>query len=145
MTDPAGWPMTAHEKSILRDSFAALDEYSDSVLQLFYGRLFEIDPATRSMFKISIPEQSRKLLEMLNLLIESLDRPELLRPKLLDLGRKHVSYGVKKEHYQILQQALLWAFGRALEGSFDRETKHCWSKLISAVAHIMIEGAESSG
>src|ERR1700720_3828371 len=66
--------LTPRQKRLVRESFESLREYSDSVVLLFYGRLFELAPQTRGMFKIGIPEQARKLMNTLTSLIEALDR-----------------------------------------------------------------------
>jgi len=130
--------LTPRQKGLVRESFATVGEYSDSVVQLFYGRLFELEPAARGMFHIGIKEQSGKLLDMLSTIVGALDNFEDLRPKLGELGRRHVTYGVTPEHYQTLKVALLWALGRALDAEFDRETRAAWSELLDAVAGAML-------
>jgi hemoglobin-like flavoprotein len=130
--------LTPLQQRLVRESFASAGEYSDAVVQLFYGRLFELDPAVRGMFKIDIKEQSRKLLDMLSTIVGALDNFEELRPKLGELGRRHVTYGVKPEHYETLKRALLWALGRALDSEFDAETRAAWAQLLDAVAAAML-------
>ena len=130
--------LTPQQKRLLRESLESLEEYSYSVTKLFYGRLFEVAPATRPLFKHSIEEQSRKLFDMLTTVVASLDRFEELRPTLAELGRRHVTYGVKTEHYDVMRTALLWAFAQALEQEFDKETKTAWDHMLRAVAAAMI-------
>jgi hemoglobin-like flavoprotein len=136
-----GLNLTPRQKRLVRESFESLREYSDSVVLLFYGRLFELAPQTRGMFKIGIPEQARKLMNTLTSLVEALDRFEELRPALADLGRRHADYNVEPAHYQLLVTALMWAFGQALDIEFDRETRAAWELLLGAVSTVMIEGA----
>jgi hemoglobin-like flavoprotein len=133
--------LTPRQKRLVRESFESLREYSDSVVLLFYGRLFELAPHTREMFKIGMPEQARKLMNTLTSLIDSLDRFEELRQNLAELGRRHVGYNVEPAHYQLLVTALMWAFGQALDLEFDRETRTAWEQLLGAVSAVMIEGA----
>jgi nitric oxide dioxygenase len=71
---------------LVRDSYESLAEYQDSVVVLFYGRLFEIAPETRQLFKIDIREQAHKLMEMLRIVVDALDRFEDLRPHVAELG-----------------------------------------------------------
>ena len=87
-------PLTLKHKRLVRDSLESIREYETSVVVLFYGRLFEIAPETRALFKIDIRKQSKKLLDTLTTAVESLDRFEELLPFLAELGRKHVTYGV---------------------------------------------------
>ena len=130
--------LTPQQQRLVRESFASAGEYSDAVVQLFYGRLFELEPAARGMFKIDIKEQSKKLMDMLSTIVGALDNFDELRPKLWELGRRHVTYGVKPEHYETLKRALLWALGRALDSEFDAETRAAWAQVLDAVAAAML-------
>jgi hemoglobin-like flavoprotein len=132
--------LTSQQTRLVRQSFESIEEYSNSVVKLFYGRLFELEPAARALFKGSIEDQSRKLLDMLRNIVAALDDFEHLRPTLAELGRKHVTYNVKPEHYEVLRLALLWAFARALDVEFDPETKAAWDRMLRAVSAAMLEG-----
>jgi|HubBroStandDraft_1064217.scaffolds.fasta_scaffold02159_2 hemoglobin-like flavoprotein len=129
---------------LLRESFESLKEYETSVVLLFYGRLFEIAPETRALFKIDIHEQATKLMETLRVTVEALDRFEELVPVLADLGRKHGTYGVEAYQYERLRSALLWAMGQALGLEFDRETRAAWDQLIATISGVMLEAASRS-
>jgi len=133
--------MTAREKALVRGTLEAISEYSGAVVRLFYGRLFEIAPQVRPLFKTEIGEQSRRLAEMLGAITASLDHFEEFRPILAELGRRHVEYSVRPEHYELLRTALMWAFGNALGVQFDRETRCAWETLIGIVSAEMLAGA----
>jgi nitric oxide dioxygenase len=125
----------------VRDSFESVREYEVSVVMLFYGRLFEMAPEVRSLFKINIRDQARKLMDTLSMVVDAVDRFEVLRPRLEELGRRHVGYGAQPEHYKVLCSALVWAMGQALSVEFDRETKAAWAELLDAVSTVMLDGA----
>ena len=57
--------LSPRQKWLVRESFESVLEYSDSVVVLFYGRLFELAPQTRGLFTIEIRQQARKLTDML--------------------------------------------------------------------------------
>src|ERR1700723_3201328 len=126
--------LSVKQMRLVRESFESLGEYENSVVLLFYGRLFEIAPETRALFKIDIPEQAKKLMEMLRWTVEALDHFEELLPALGDLGRKHVIHGVQAYQYDKLRSALLWAMGQALGLEFDRETRGAWDQLITTIS-----------
>ena len=144
MNPTPGSPLTEAQKRLVRESFESMQEYETSVVVLFYGRLFEIAPETRTLFKIDIWEQSRKLMDTLRATVDSLDNFMELSPALAELGRKHVTYGVQPYHYGKLRSALLWAMGQALGLEFDRETRAAWDQLLSAISSIMLEAAVQS-
>jgi nitric oxide dioxygenase len=131
--------LNAQQKRLVRQSFESLEEYSDTVVRLFYGRLFEIAPQVRGLFHIDLREQSRKLQDMLATIVNALDRFDELQPVLVELGRRHVGYGVLPEHYNALRLALLWALGHALNSEFDSETKAAWDQLLRSVASTMLQ------
>ena len=133
--------LSTRQKQLIRESFATVSEYADSVVLLFYGRLFETAPEARRLFQVEIREQARKLNATLSFFVDSLDRFEQIRPQLTELGRRHAGYEVKPEHYDGLLSALMWAFGQALGGEFSRETRAAWTTLLKAVSAVMLEGA----
>jgi nitric oxide dioxygenase len=134
-------PLSSKQKLLVRESFQSLKEYETSIIVLFYGRLFEIAPETRALFKIDIREQAKKLMDTLQTTVDALDRFEELLPVLADLGRRHVVYGVQPYQYERLRSALTWAMGQALGLEYDRETRAAWDQLLSTVAAVMLEAA----
>jgi hemoglobin-like flavoprotein len=64
-----------------------------------------------------------------------------LLPGLAELGRRHLSYGVKPYHYEKLRSALLWALGQALGLEFDTETRAAWEQLLSLISAVMLDAA----
>jgi len=133
--------LSEKEKRLVRESLESVRIYENSVLVLFYGRLFEIAPDARALFKIDIREQSAKLMETLRTVVDALDRFEQLLPHLAELGRKHAAYGVQPHHYEKLRSALSWAMGQALGAEFNRETRAAWDKLLNTVSAVMLEAA----
>jgi hemoglobin-like flavoprotein len=136
--------LSIKQMRLVRESFESLREYETSVVLLFYGRLFEIAPETRALFKIDIHEQAKKLMDTLGTTVEALDRFDELLPVLAELGRKHATYGVQAYQYEKLRSALLWAMGQALGLEFDRETRAAWDQLIATISAVMLEAAAQS-
>jgi len=135
--------ITEREKHIVSETFPLIREIAIPVSLLFYGRLFDIDPSLRQMFKIDMKEQSKKFVAMLDAIVESIDDWERIVPVLRELGRRHVAYGVKEQHYNALCSALVWAFGQALQPGFDAEVRSAWTAVIHAVNEQMKIGASA--
>lgn len=133
--------MTPRQKQIIRESFPLIREIAIPVSLLFYGRLFDLDPSLRRLFKIDMKEQSKKLVATLDALVESVDDWEKIVPVLRDLGQRHAGYGVKEQHYDKVCSALVWAFGQALQPGFDDEVRAAWTAVILAVNEQMKIGA----
>lgn len=135
--------MTARQKQMVRESFPVIREVAGPLSQLFYGRLFELQPGLRPMFRHDLASQGRKLMEMLSVIVDHLDRLESLDPVLRELGRRHAGYGVLPQHYATVEQALLWSFGHAMEYEFDDELKGAWRAIITEVSNAMLAGAQA--
>ncbi len=130
--------ITPQQKRLVRETFEEIAESPIEIALLLYGRLFELDPSLRRLFHTDLREQSRKLVTMLNTIVQGLDRFDAMRQELAELGRRHVAYGVKPEHYVTLSSALLWAFARSLEPHFDAETKAAWGAVIESINEAML-------
>jgi len=137
--------LTPEETRLVRESFASLARNAETMAMVFYGRLFELDPSLRALFNVPLSEQSRKLLDTLKVAIEAVDHFETLRPRLAELGRKHVSYGTQPHHYEVVNDALLWALHQTLGARFDSTTKAAWHSLLNAITRAMLEVCEQKG
>jgi len=136
--------MTARQRQLVQQSFDTLGDLSGPVAVLFYGKLFELDPSARRLFHIDIALQARKIIETLDTVVESLDHFDAIRPRLADLGRQHVAYGVRMEQYETVSRALVWAIGQALGADFDAPTRSAWEQALSDVCAAMKKGADDA-
>ena len=135
--------MTPSQKELVKSSFAKVLPISDQAAELFYGRLFEIDPSLRPLFTTDMKEQGRKLMQMIAIAVRGLDDLGTLVPAVRDLGRRHVSYGVKDEHYETVGAALLWTLQQGLGDEFTPETKEAWVVVYGVLSSTMKEAAAS--
>lgn len=126
---------------LIRASFALIRQAPEAIILLFYGRLFELNPELRNLFKIDMRVQSRKLIDTLATVVQAADDLEKIAPMVRALGRRHVTYGVQPQYYETLRSALLWAMGQALQEDFDPETRKAWSNLLENISKEMIAGA----
>lgn len=63
---------------------------------------------------------------------------ELLTEILLDLGQKHVAYGVKPEYFPSMGRALIFSVKDQLGDKFTDETKDSWVEVYGALSYDMI-------
>ena len=129
--------MTDKQKILVQKSFEKVLPIADVAAELFYTRLFNIDPSLEQMFKGDIKEQGRKLMMTLNVAIRGLDRLEELVPQLEKLGRNHKEYGVKDEHYGTVAEALIWTLEQGLGAEFTEEVKDAWVSVYTIVSNTM--------
>lgn len=133
--------MTPQEIQLVRDSFHKIAPIADQAAALFYTRLFELDPALRVLFHGDMAAQGRKLMQALALCVGSLDRLAAIVPAVRELGRRHVAYHVRDEHYETVGAALLWTLEKGLGPDFTADTRAAWSKVYWVLAETMKTGA----
>src|SRR4051812_41142001 len=100
--------MTPEQKALVLASYARLAPMSETVAQLFYARLFELDPSLRHLFKTDFRDQSIKFMDMMRAAILELEHPDRFDRALRELAVRHMGYGVEDAHYDVVGKALLW-------------------------------------
>jgi len=133
--------MTPEQIVLTQTSFAQVLPIADAAASLFYSRLFELDPSLRPMFKGDMAEQGRKLMTMLNVVVNGLTRLEALIPAVQALARRHAAYGVTDHHYQTVGEALLWTLHQGLGEHFTPSVAAAWSAAYALLADVMKETA----
>ena len=133
--------MTPEQITLVQNSWAKVVPISETAAELFYGKLFELDPSVRAMFKGDMTEQGRKLMAILNTAVNALTKLETIVPAVQAMGKRHVDYGVKDEHYDTVGEALIWTLGAGLKDDFTDETKDAWVAVYTLVATTMKEAA----
>ena len=125
----------------LRESVALLPREDLGPVREFYGRLFELAPEVRPLFKIEIALQAKKFSDMLAWVVAHLEDPEKLCREMRELGARHRGYGVKIDQYAPIGSALIWMFQHTLGDRFTPEMKEAW---LEAYAFLSLEAERGS-
>ncbi|WP_413437937.1 globin family protein [Sulfuriferula sp. GW1] len=133
--------MTPEQITLVRSSWQQVLPIKDTAADLFYTRLFELDPSLRSQFKGDMAEQGRKLMTMINTVVNNLDQLGPILGTVADLGRRHVGYGVKDHHYDTVGEALIWTLGQGLGEGFTPAVKLAWINAYITLATAMKQAA----
>lgn len=136
--------LTNEQKTLVTESWAKVEPISETAADLFYAKLFELDPSVRPLFKGDIKAQGVKLMQTLTIAVKSLDKLDTLVPVLQQLGKRHKDYGVKAEHYGTVATALLDTLGKGLGPAFTPATKDAWVAVYGLVSSVMIEAADEA-
>jgi hemoglobin-like flavoprotein len=136
--------MTNDQIGLVQTSFERVKPLAEEAAVLFYARLFELDPTLRPLFKNDIRLQGLKLMQTIELVVESLNRMDGLVADIGALGVRHRGYGVKDQHYETVGEALLWTLEKALEPGFTAETGEAWAAAYGMLAQMMKDAAHRS-
>lgn len=129
--------MNREQIRLVQESFEKVVPIADAAAALFYGRLFDLDPALESLFKGDMVEQGRKLMQMIGAAVRNLDRLEQVLPAVCALGARHAGYGVREKHYDTVGRALIWTLRKGLCDDFTPETEAAWVEVYTALAGVM--------
>lgn len=119
--------MTAQQIEVIQQSFAKIAPISDKAAAMFCGRLFEMAPDTRPLFRGDMVEQGRKLMATLFVVVSELVNLDAILPAASALAKRHVSYGVKASHYAPVGAALLWTLEKGLGSAWAPELAAAWA------------------
>ncbi len=134
--------MDAHRIALVRASFPKVAAIAPQAARLFYGRLFDLDPSVERLFNLArMKSQGTKLMTALAFVVAHLDRPDRLLPVIRDMAVRHVGYGVRREHYIPVGEALLWALEQGLGAAFTSELRAAWAEAYVTLASVMTEAA----
>ena len=133
--------MTPMQKSLVQLSFKQIVSIADIAAELFYDRLFELDPSLKPLFKGNMKDQGRKLMNMIGTAVIGLDHLDQLVPAVQSLGKRHVAYGVKDSHYDTVATALLWTLEKGLGEEYTDDMREAWVVVYTLLASTMKEAA----
>jgi hemoglobin-like flavoprotein len=136
--------MTPEQIALVQTSFDKVAPIGATAGALFYRRLFELDPGLRPLFTSDIQLQSRKLMAMIEMIVDNLSYFETLRPQVQALGRAHVGYGARDADYNTVEAALLWTLHLSLEEQFTPAVEAAWSLAYALIAGTMQTAARSA-
>lgn len=140
------------EKKLIVGSWRLVVPIKDTAADLFYRRLFELDPAYQQLFSHDMAAQKRKLVAMLGFIVKALDWPDSawreevaeeddLFLVILALGRRHTElYNVPDSAYATVGEALLWTLDYGLGKEFSPPVRAAWTKVYGLIATAMKMG-----
>ncbi|MCR9251316.1 MAG: globin domain-containing protein [bacterium] len=134
-------PITSKQKELVQSTFAMVVPIKDKAAEIFYAKLFELDPALKPLFKGDMKVQGDKLMTMIAAAVKGLDDLGGLVPVVQDLGKRHVGYGVEDSHYDTVAAALLSTLETGLGDAWTDEVKDAWVAVYTVLANTMKDAA----
>jgi hemoglobin-like flavoprotein len=133
--------LTTQQIALVQSSFRTVQPVAETAGEIFYRRLFEIEPETRSLFRGDMQEQGRKFMQVLAVAVGGLSNMPTLVPMVQQLGLRHVRYGVKARHFDSVREALLWTLALVLQDAYTDDVRSAWATAYAMLAGVMKEAA----
>jgi nitric oxide dioxygenase len=135
--------ITSQQIELVQSSFQQVLPIAEVAGELLYGRVFVLAPETRALFDDDIRPQARRLMGAVKVAVDGLDNLEKVAPFLVELGGRHVRYGVRPEHFDIGGEALIWTLEQGLGDAFTPDVREAWVAAWNVVAGAMVAGMRS--
>jgi len=128
----------SEQVDLVRDSFVQILLDADAAARLFYDRLFDLAPDTRSLFHNDMAEQGRHLIGALAKIVTGLSSLDVMLPGLCKLAERHADYGVEDRHYLVAGDALVHMVTVHGGADIDSVTIQAWKTAYTMIAGAMI-------
>lgn len=134
--------LTERKKRLVQSSFSKVAPIADKAAEIFYAKLFDMDPALKPLFKGDMKKQGEKLMTMIATAVNGLDNLDAIVPAVQNLGKNHVGYGVEDSHYDTVGGALLYTLETGLGKDFTPDVKDAWTEVYTVLATVMKDAAK---
>lgn len=131
------------QRELLQEAFENLVPLPRQFGELFYRRLFELDPELRSMFSDDLGRQASMLVNALTVAVMSFLEQRRGARAVQELGARHGAYGVLDHHYDTFGEALLWTFEQRFGERFTPALRAAWNHAWTEISTVMQEAARS--
>jgi hemoglobin-like flavoprotein len=129
--------MTRDQVHLVKSTWQQVLPIQAAAADLFYGRLFEIAPEVRPLFKRDIHAQGAMLMSTLNTVVRSLHDLNAVLPVARELAQRHVGYGVLPRHYDSVGTALMWTLEQGLGAALTPAAREAWQQAYGTLAGAM--------
>jgi hemoglobin-like flavoprotein len=133
--------MTPQQIELVQSTFRQVQPIAATAADIFYDRLFEIEPSARALFKRDIKGQGHDFMQVLAVAVGGLSTMSTLVPIVQQLGVRHAGYGVRAAHYESARAALMWMLALTLQDAYTEDVRAAWNTAFAMLAGVMKEAA----
>jgi nitric oxide dioxygenase len=138
--------LTQAQRDIVKSCAPTLRTHGLALTKNFYARMFQANPELKHLFNMShqaTGEQQQALALAVLGCAENIDNTAVLAPVLKVVTAKHVSIGIRAEHYPIVGRHLLAAIADVVGDAATPEVLEAWAAAYGQLADTLIEAEQS--
>jgi nitric oxide dioxygenase len=138
--------VTAEQKNLVKSTVPFLRENGVILTKHFYQCMFDQNPELKHVFNMGNQKNDKQQTALAMAVLayaEHIDNPGVLMPVLDGIGQKHVSVGIRAEHYGIVGEHLLAAISEVVGEGATPELMDAWAAAYWQLADLM-SGHEAS-
>lgn len=133
--------LTQTHRELVKGTAALLKEQGVALTRHFYARMFEHNPELKAIFNQGHQQegsQQQALAMAVAAYAQHIDNPGVLMPVLELIANKHVSLGIRAEHYAIVGRHLLASIREVLGALATDELIEAWGAAYGQLADVLI-------
>lgn len=135
--------MTARQVQLVQQTWRIVRDIDPALVgEVFYARLLMLSPSMKQYFRGRKGMQTRKLMDMIGMVVARLDRGPHPLPELLATGRWYHAKGLRARHYAQAGEALRWTLKQALGHEWTADLEEAWTMCCNHIAHLMLHAGE---
>lgn len=138
--------ITDVQKELVKGTVPFLKARGVELTKHFYSRMFTFNPELKNVFNMGNQKNVKQQVALATAVLayaEHIENPGVLVPVLDTIGQKHVSVGIRAEHYLIVGQHLLASIAEILGDGATKELMDAWEVAYFQLADLM-SGHEAS-
>jgi hemoglobin-like flavoprotein len=136
--------MTSDDIAQIQESWRKVEPVKEIAAELFYTKLFELDPLMRGICGDAVRERNRRFTQVVSATVRGLARFDMLLPAVREFSLRHPLPGEIEQHHANVGSALLWMLEKALRKDFTAEVKAAWIKAYGMLSQNMRQSAAPS-
>lgn len=129
-------------RALVKATAPVLKTHGEALTRHFYARMFKGNPELKQIFNQGhqmAGRQQQALAAAVAAYAEHIDDPSVLLPVLERVAHKHVSLGVRAEHYAIVGRHLLASIREVLGEAATGELVDAWAAAYGQLADLLID------
>src|SRR5687767_4727357 len=134
--------LSAETIAVIKATIPALQAHGETLTRHFYKRMFNANPEVKAFFNPAhqhAGSQQRALAAAILAYATHIENPGALAGAVELIAQKHVSLGVKAEHYPVVGENLLAAIKEVLGDAATEGVIKAWGQAYGVLADIMIK------
>ena len=132
--------MTLHyeDKMLINKTFHHI--LTNNIADTFYNHLFETSPELQPLFaNTDMIKQRKMFMDMIRLIIYSIDNIEKVQKSIQEMGTRHVNYGVNFDDYPKVINAFLWTLQSRLGEDYTEDVDRAWRTTFDLIVSVASE------
>lgn len=137
--------MTEQQIILVKKTWRLFREIDATIVgDAFYSKLFKDHPALRKLFPKDMVLQYRELVDMLNMIVARLDKPEELNDDILKIAQRYIGFAVKPIHFAWIGTTLVWTLRQGLGIDWTEEVGKAWTDCYASIADTILNSFSSA-